>query len=72
VFTGGVGENSAEIRQRTIGGLEFLGLGIDGAANAGRAGDRDVSVEGATARTLVVAAREDLEMARQVHALLAR
>jgi acetate kinase len=72
VFTGGVGENSAEIRQRTIDGLEFLGLGIDSAANAGRAGDRDVSVEGATARTLVVAAREDLEMARQVHALLGR
>lgn len=70
VFTGGVGENSAEIRQRTIDGLEFLGLGIDAAANAAPAGDSDVSVEGATAHTLVVAAREDLEMARQVHELL--
>jgi acetate kinase len=70
VFTGGVGENSAEIRRRTIDGLGFLGLGIDGAADAGPAGDRDVSLEDATAHTLVVAAREDLEMARQVHQLL--
>jgi len=72
VFTGGVGENSAEIRQRTIDGLEFLGLGIDTAANAGPMGDTDVSRAGASARTLVIAAREDLEMARQVHLLLGR
>jgi len=70
VFTGGVGENSAEIRRRTIGGLGFLGLGIDDAANAAAAADCEVSLEGATAHTLVVAAREDLEMARQVHQLL--
>jgi len=70
VFTGGVGENSAEIRQRTIDGLEFLGLGIDPAANAAVADDTDVSAGAARARTLVIAAREDLEMARQVHLLL--
>jgi acetate kinase len=72
VFTGGVGENSAEIRQRTIDGLEFLGLGIDEVANARPMGDNDVSREGVSARTLVIAAREDLEMARQVHLLLGR
>src|SRR5450432_4512747 len=72
VFTGGVGENSAEIRQRTIDGLEFLGLGIDEVANAHPMGDNDVSREGVSARTLVIAAREDLEMARQVHLLLGR
>jgi acetate kinase len=72
VFTGGVGENSAEIRRRTIDGLGFLGLGIDRAANADAAGDCEVSLNGATAHTLVVAAREDLEMARQVHQLLGR
>jgi len=70
VFTGGVGENSAEIRQRTIDGLEFLGLGIDPVANAAVVDDTDVSRGGAQARTLVIAAREDLEMARQVHLLL--
>ena len=72
VFTGGVGENSAEIRQRAVDGLEFLGLGIDPAANAAPTSDTDVSAGAARARTLVVAAREDLEMARQVHRLLGR
>ncbi len=70
VFTGGVGENSAEIRQRTVDGLAFLGLDIDAAANTAPTGDADVSVVVAPARTLVIAAREDLEMARQVHLLL--
>ena len=70
VFTGGVGENSAEIRQRAIDGLEFLGLSIDPAANAAPTGDIDVSADAARGRTLVVSAREDLEMARQVHLLL--
>jgi len=72
VFTGGVGENSAEIRQRAVDGLEFLGLGIDPLANAAPTGDADVSRGDAHARTLVIAAREDLEMARQVHLLLGR
>jgi acetate kinase len=50
VFTGGVGERSAEIRARTLDGLGFLGV--------------------AEAQTRVIAAREDLEIARQVHHLL--
>ena len=32
VFTGGVGENSAEIRQRAMDGLGFLGIAADPAA----------------------------------------
>jgi acetate kinase len=34
IFTGGIGENSAEIRARICHGLSGLGLGIDAAANA--------------------------------------
>jgi acetate kinase len=48
VFTGGVGEHSAAIRDRAVEGLGFLG----------------------GARTLVIPAREDLQIAREVrHAL---
>lgn len=74
VFTGGVGEHAAEIRARAVGGLVFLGAAVDLAANAAaRPGaDRDVSAAGATVRTLVVRAREDLEMARQARAQLSR
>ena len=72
VFTGGVGENSCEVRAATVKGLGFLGLALDGARNA-RAGkaDVDVSAERALARTLVVHAREDVEVAREVRRLLA-
>lgn len=69
-FTGGVGENAPEIRARAVDGLGFLGLAIDGSHN-GTAGDADCSAPGARARTVVLRAREDLEIARQVRAVLA-
>jgi acetate kinase len=70
VFTGGVGENSPEIRRRAIEGLGFLGLNLDDAMNAKATGDVDITASRASVRTLVIAAREDLEMARQTHQLL--
>jgi acetate kinase len=70
VFTGGVGEKSAEIRARTIARLGFLGLAIDGDANIKATGDRDVTGPGAHASVLVLRAREDLEIARQARAVI--
>ena len=69
VFTGGVGENSSEVRQLTAEGLGFLGVRIDPASNES-SGDRDISQTGAPVRTVVVAAREDLEIAREVRLVL--
>jgi acetate kinase len=66
VFTGGVGERSPEVRSRAAAGLAFLGAGVDERRNAEVDDDADVSVGGARVRTLVVRAREDIEMARQV------
>ncbi|MGN6169826.1 MAG: acetate/propionate family kinase [Solirubrobacteraceae bacterium] len=66
VFTGGVGENAAEIRERAAQGLDFLGVAVDPRRNLGLAGEGDVSADRAPVRTLVVPAREDLEIARQV------
>jgi acetate kinase len=71
VFTGGVGENSGEIRARAVEGLAFLGAPIDDQLNARAEGDVDVSGPNAGARTLVIRAREDLEIARQVRHVLA-
>jgi acetate kinase len=70
VFTGGVGENSPRVRELACDGLRFLGVAIDAAANARPAGDREVSAAGADVSVLVIAAREDLEIARQVRAAL--
>jgi acetate kinase len=69
VFTGGVGENAAEVREATAAGLGFLGIGLDD-RRARLAPDADISALDAPVRTLVVRAREDLEIASSVRALL--
>jgi acetate kinase len=71
VFTGGVGEHAPEIRARAADGLRFLGVELDARANAAADGDAEVGSPDARARALVVTAREDLEIARQVRGLLA-
>jgi acetate kinase len=71
VFTGGVGEHAPEIRARTAAGLGFLGVALDPDANAAATADAEIGAPGAPARTVVVTAREDLEVARQARALLA-
>ena len=70
VFTGGVGENSAPVRREAAAGLGFLGIDLDARQNAGIKGDGDVSARRAQVRTLVVHAREDAEVARDVRRLL--
>jgi acetate kinase len=72
VFTGGVGENSPEIRASAIDGLGFLGLTLDEMANERGNGDRAIGSAGAVASVLVVQSREDLEIAGQVRSVLAR
>ena len=72
VFTGGIGERSAEVRRLAVDRLGHLGLGLDQGANEAGGDAVDVSADGAVARTLVVAAREDAEIARGVRTVLAR
>lgn len=71
-FTGGVGEGSAEVRAAAAEGLAFLGVSVDDAANrAAGEGDGIVSPAAASVTALVVQAREEIEMAREVRAALA-
>ena len=70
VFCGGVGEHAPAVRAGATDGLAFLGVGVDSGANADGDGDREVTAPGNPVRTLVLAAREDLEIARQLHDLL--
>ncbi|KOX20646.1 acetate kinase [Saccharothrix sp. NRRL B-16348] len=62
-FTGGVGEKSATVRRRAAERLGFLGVTIDPERNEHVDGDTDITGPAARARTLVVTAREDLEIA---------
>jgi acetate kinase len=70
VFTGGVGENAAPVRARAAAGLGFLGVTIDDSSNATARPDAEVTAVGAAVRTLVLAAREDAEIAEQVQRVL--
>jgi len=70
VFTGGVGENAPEVRRRAVAGLGFLGVHLDNERNATADHDADVGDTGTAVRSLVIRAREDLEIARQVRNVL--
>ncbi len=72
VFTGGVGEHAPELRAAACASFGFAGVALDSAANASVAGDAEISAGGSTVRVLVIPAREDLEIARQVRATVDR
>ncbi|MGH3792963.1 MAG: acetate/propionate family kinase [Pseudonocardiaceae bacterium] len=70
VFTGGVGEHSATVRRRAVERLGFLGVAIDIHRNNTVHDDGDITDTTATVRTLVITAREDLQIAREARRLL--
>jgi acetate kinase len=70
VFTGGVGEHAARVRQRAARRLGHLGVGVDEARNSAAEPDTDISSGDSRARTLVIASREDLEIAAAVERVL--
>jgi acetate kinase len=66
VFTGGIGENSADVRRRICADMQFLGLELDEAKNAATVsgGEGDVSAEGSRVRIFVIPTDEELLIAR--------
>jgi acetate kinase len=69
VFTGGVGEHEPTVRAAAAEGLGFLGVGVDPDRNDADP-DAEIGSSSAVVRALVVTAREDIEIARQVRELL--
>ncbi len=66
VFTAGIGENAARIRQLACAGLEPLGIMIDENKNAQSTTDVcAIHTEGALTQVLVIRTNEELEIARQ-------
>ncbi|MDE2290841.1 MAG: acetate kinase [Elusimicrobia bacterium] len=66
VFTGGIGENSAEVRARIVKGLEWMGLNLDAAKNRATVGGKEgcVSTESSRLQAWVVPTNEELLIAR--------
>ena len=69
-FTGGVGEHAPAIRAAVAERLAHLGIAVDEPLNTAADGDLDVSSRSARARTLLITAREDLQIARETRHLL--
>jgi acetate kinase len=70
VFTAGIGENSAFVRESVCVRLAFLGLELDPQANASARPDASISASGSAVRIVVLEAREDLVAARAARQLL--
>jgi len=66
IFTGGIGENAAELRQRICGEMDFLGIALDPDKNAAATGGKEAEVSAAGSRVAVwvIPTNEELLIAR--------
>ena len=72
-FAGGIGENAPAIRERTLAGLDALGLAVDPARNAEAQGkEAEISPEGARTRVFVIPTNEELMIARDAFQIVGR
>ena len=69
VFTGGIGQHSAEVRSLVASRFAFIGAQINSDDNRRVASDVDVSAAGASVAILVVKSQEELAIARAASAL---
>lgn len=72
IFTAGIGENDADMRERACAGLHPFGIRLDAARNAAPAQDaRRVSAADSPVQVWVVPTDEELEIARVTRELVA-
>lgn len=71
VFTAGIGQNSAPVRERICAGLEHLGVRIDPAKNAARSDEpRAIQQAGAPLQILVLPTNEELQIALETKQII--
>jgi acetate kinase len=69
-FSGGIGENSVEVRAAVCEGLEAFGIALDAERNRGLSGEGRISRDGAAVTVLVLPADEEIIVARAVASFL--
>lgn len=69
-FSGGIGENSPEIRAAVLQGLAGFGIEVDEARNVALPRDGSISKQGSPTRVMVVPANEEVVVARETAALV--
>ena len=71
-FSGGIGENSTEIRAAVLRDLSGFGIELDEARNKSIKGEGVISADGSKVKVLVVPANEELVVARETIAVVER
>ncbi|HTX19943.1 MAG TPA: acetate kinase [Bacteroidota bacterium] len=64
VFTGGIGENSQDVRKACCENLDFLGIRLDEERNASAEKEKPIHAEGSRVRLYVVPTNEELMIAQ--------
>jgi len=70
VFTGGIGENSSEVRKRSLSGLEFIGIELDPELNNSDDSEERFVDKGGKVRVMVIPTNEELVIARDTLGLI--
>ena len=71
IFTAGVGENDALVRQMVCENMEYLGIAINREENSTRKpGLREINTADSAVKILVIPTNEELEIANQCYTLL--
>ena len=69
-FAGGIGENSALVRQKALDGLSFMGVSLDLERNKTAKPDCELTGEGSKTRIFAIATNEEIVVARKAKAYL--
>ena len=72
VFTGGIGENSVQMRQSVCANLDWFGIALDATKNASARGEMAIHAADSRVQVWIMPTNEELIVARQAKELLAR
>lgn len=70
VFTAGLGENSASMREKICSGLEYLGVELDSEENKVRGKEKIISKPRSKVKVLIIPTNEELMIARETMMLV--
>jgi len=71
VFTAGVGENAALIREKVCSNMSFLGINVDPEKNKLRSNQtREINTDSSPVKVLIIPTNEELEIVHQCYELL--
>lgn len=69
-FTGGIGENAAEVRQKVLTPLEFMGVRLDLEKNSASGKEKTISTDDSPVKIFVVPTNEELVIANKTRAVV--